>query len=187
MASGYTNYSGTFLAQSAPYKTTIFGSGTNNVVAGNMPSRLVGSNQGNYLIGGAYDDTLTVINTNDRYSGGAGVDTVYSTVNIVLPSDIENLTMDGKWSPVFGVANNNANIVQAVTANVIVDAKGGDDVIISFGSSDTFIFEKGSGQDILYNFHTGSTNSDVARILDYGFTSFSDVTKAMTQTGTDGC
>jgi beta-glucanase (GH16 family) len=72
-----------------------------------------------------------------------------------------------------------------VTAIVIVDAKGGDDVIISFGSKDTFIFEKGSGQDILYNFHTGATNSDVVRILDYGFTSLADVTKAMTQTGTD--
>ena len=185
MASGYTNYSGTFLAQSAPYTVTVWGSGTKDVVAGNTPSRLVGSNQGNFLIGGAYDDTLTVININDRYSGGAGVDTVYSTVNVVLPNDIENLTMDGKWSPVFGVANNNANIIQAATANVIVDSKGGDDVILSFGKNDTFLFEQGSGKDIIYNFHTGATDSDVVRLTGYGFTSFANVTGAMTQTGAD--
>ncbi|CAN7290260.1 family 16 glycosylhydrolase [Phenylobacterium sp. LjRoot225] len=185
MASGYTNYSGTFLAQSAPYTVTVWGSGTNNVVAGNQPSRLVGSNQGNSLVGGAYDDTLSVINVKDRYSGGGGVDTVVATVNIVLPNDIENLTMDATWSPVFGVANDNANIVKAVTANVLVDAKGGDDVIVSFGSKGTFIFEKGSGQDIVHNFHTGATNSDVVRLVDYGFDSFAKVTGAMTQTGSD--
>src|SRR6185295_13314623 len=38
---------------------------------------------------------------------------------------------------------------------------------------------------MVYNFHTGSTDSDVARLTGYGFTSFADVTAAMTQTGAD--
>jgi beta-glucanase (GH16 family) len=145
----------------------------------------VGSGQGNVLIGGSADDTLGINNIHDRVSGGGGVDTAVATVDVVLPSDIENLTMDASWSPVFGIANNSANIVKAVTANVTIDAKGGNDVIFSYGSKDTFIFEQGSGRDVLYNFHTGATNSDIVRLEGYGFDNFAEVTGAMTQTGSD--
>jgi Ca2+-binding RTX toxin-like protein len=72
-----------------------------------------------------------------------------------------------------------------VTANVTLDARGGDDVIVSFGKNDTFLFEQGSGKDVVYNFHAGATDSDVARLTGYGFNSFADVTAAMTQTGAD--
>jgi beta-glucanase (GH16 family) len=185
LASGYTNYSGAWLAESAAYKTTLWASGTATITAGAMPTRLVGSGQGNGLIGGSYDDTFGVNNLKDKVVGGAGVDTAVATVDMILPTDVENLTMDATWSPVFGVANDGANIVKAVTANVTIDAKGGDDVIVSFGKNDTFLFEQGSGKDILYNFHTGATTSDVVRLVDYGFDSFAEVTQAMTQTGTD--
>ncbi|CAN7295207.1 family 16 glycosylhydrolase [Phenylobacterium sp. LjRoot225] len=185
MASGYTNYSGAWLATSAAYKTTIWASGTATVTAGATPTRLVASGQGNVLVGGSYDDTLGINSLKDVYSGGAGVDTAIATVDVILPSDIENLTMDATWSPVFGVANASANIVTAVTANVTIEAMGGDDVIISYGQDGAFIFETGSGKDIVYNFQTGATDSDVARLAGYGFESFADVTAAMTQTGSD--
>jgi beta-glucanase (GH16 family) len=187
MASGYTNYSGVFLAQSAPYTVTVWGSGTETLIAKSAPTRLIGSNLGNSLQGGAYDDTLYAININDRMSGGGGVDTEYATVNVaVLPNDIENLTMDATWGPVIGIANNNANILTAATAKVTLDGKGGDDVLVGFGSQDTFIFEPGSGKDIVYNFKTGSAaDADVARLVGYGFNSLSDVTSAMTQVGAD--
>ncbi|CAN7295177.1 family 16 glycosylhydrolase [Phenylobacterium sp. LjRoot225] len=185
MASGYTNYSGVFLAQSAAYKTTIWASGTATITAGATPTRLMANGKGNGLVGGSYDDTLGVNSLKDRYSGGGGVDTAIATVDAVLPSDIENLTMDASWSPVFGLANNSANIVKAVTANVTLDAKGGDDVIVSFGKKGAFLFEQGSGKDIVYNFHTGATDSDIVRLTGYGFDSFAEVTGAMTQTGTD--
>jgi beta-glucanase (GH16 family) len=145
----------------------------------------VASGQGNVLIGGSADDTLGINNIRDRVTGGGGVDTAVATVDVVLSSDIENLTMDASWSPVFGIANNGANIVKAINANVTVDAKGGNDVIFSHGKDDTFIFEQGSGRDILYNFHTGATDSDVVRLEGYGFDNFAEVTQAMTQTGTD--
>ncbi|CAN7294992.1 family 16 glycosylhydrolase [Phenylobacterium sp. LjRoot225] len=185
MASGYTNYTGTFLPLSAAYKTTIWASGTSTVTAGSSPTRLVGSGQGNVLIGGSADDTLGINNIRDRVTGGGGVDTAIATVDVVLPSDVENLTMDARWSPVFGIANNGANIVKAATANVTLDAKGGNDVIFSYGKNDTFIFEQGSGKDVIYNFHTGATDSDIARLEGYGFDSFSEVKAAMTQTGSD--
>jgi beta-glucanase (GH16 family) len=145
----------------------------------------VASGQGNVLIGGSADDTLGINNIRDRVTGGGGVDTAVATVDVVLSSDIENLTMDASWSPVFGIANNGANIVKAINANVTIDAKGGNDVIFSHGKDDTFIFEQGSGRDILYNFHTGATDSDVVRLEGYGFDNFAEVTQAMTQTGTD--
>jgi beta-glucanase (GH16 family) len=185
MASGYTNYSGAFLPESAAYKATVWASGTATVTAGSAATRLVANGQGNVLAGGGADDTLVINSLKDRFTGGAGVDTAIATVDVVAPSDIENLTMDATWSPVLGVANDRANIVKAATANVTLDAKGGDDVIISHGGKDTFLFEQGSGKDVVYNFHTGSADSDVARLTGYGFTSFADVTAAMTQTGSD--
>jgi Ca2+-binding RTX toxin-like protein len=185
MASGYTNYSGTFLSQSSAYTTTLWVSGTATITAGTAATRLMASGQGNILIGGVADDTLQSNNLNDQLTGGGGVDTVISTVNVIAPSDVENLTMDATYGRVFGVANDGANIVKAATANVTLDAMGGDDVILGFGKKDTFLFEQGSGKDILYNFHTGAADGDVVRLEGYGFTSFSSVTGAMTQTGAD--
>jgi len=185
MASGYTNYSGSFLPESAAYTKTIWASGTATITAGTTSTRLVASGQGNVLVGGVADDTLAINSLKDKFTGGAGVDTAIATVDVTLPNDIENLSMDATWSPVFGVANDRANIVKAVTANVTLDAKGGDDVIVSFGKNDTFLFEQGSGKDIVYNFHTGAADSDVVRLTGYGFDSFAEVTGAMTQTGTD--
>ncbi|CAN7291856.1 family 16 glycosylhydrolase [Phenylobacterium sp. LjRoot225] len=185
MASGYTNYSGAFLSDSAAYKTTIWASGTATITAGSTATRLMANGQGNVLVGGIADDTLGINSLKDRFSGGAGVDTAISTVDTILTNDIENLTMDARWSPVFGIANDGANIVKAATANVTLDAKGGDDVIVSFGKNDTFLFDQGSGKDIVYNFHTGATDSDVARLGGYDFTSFAEVKAAMTQTGSD--
>jgi beta-glucanase (GH16 family) len=185
LTSGYTNYSGSWLAKSASYTTTIWAAGTQTITAGSTPTRLVASGQGNVLIGGSADDTLAINNINDQFTGGGGVDTAIATVDVILPSGVENLTMDASWAPVFGVANASANIVTAATANVTLDALGGDDVIISYGKDDTFIFEAGSGKDIVYNFHTGSTDSDVVRLVGYGFESFADVTAAMTQSGSD--
>ncbi|CAN7611999.1 family 16 glycosylhydrolase [Phenylobacterium sp. LjRoot225] len=182
---GYTNFSGTFLSQSGAYTTTIWANGTATITAGNTATRLMANGQGNVLVGGSYDDTLGLNSLKDKFTGGAGVDTVISTVDTILCNDIENLTMDATWTPVFGVANNGANIVKAATANVTLDAMGGDDVILSFGKKDTFLFEQGSGKDIIYNFRTGATDSDVVRLTGYGFDSFSEVTGAMTQTGTD--
>jgi beta-glucanase (GH16 family) len=185
MASGYTNYSGAFLSESAAYKTTVWASGTATITAGTAATRLMANGQGNVLAGGSGDDTLGINSLKDKFAGGAGVDTAIATVDVVLPNDIENLSMDGTWGRVFGVANDSANIVKAVTANVTLDARGGDDVIVSFGKNDTFLFEQGSGKDVVYNFHAGSTDSDVARLTGYGFNSFADVTAAMTQTGAD--
>jgi Ca2+-binding RTX toxin-like protein len=143
------------------------------------------SGLGDTLVGGAADDTLHVNNVYDKFSGGGGVDTVYATVNVTLSNDVENLTMDAKWSPVFGIGNAGANLIRAVSPNVTIEAKGGDDVVVSYGQGDIFVFGKGSGRDVVYNFHTGSTDSDVARLEGYGFNTFTDVNKAMTQQGSD--
>ncbi|WP_436049867.1 family 16 glycosylhydrolase [Phenylobacterium sp. LjRoot225] len=185
MATGYTNYSGVFLASSAAYGTTIWAGGSATITAGASPTRLMASGLGDTLRGGVADDTLGINNLNDKFTGGGGVDTVFATVDVRLTSDVENLTMDGQWAPVFGIANDGANIVEAVTANVTVDAKGGDDVIVSFGQRDTFLFAHGSGRDILYNFHTGAIDSDVVGLTGYGLTSFASVVAAMTQVGSD--
>jgi len=184
MSTGQTNYSGVFLAESAAYGNTIWGVGTETLYAPNTPTRLAGSNQGNFLQGGSADDTLQVMNLADRVSGGAGIDTVTTTVNFTLPNDVENMTLSDQWGPVFGVGNNNANLITTGNNHVTIDAKGGDDVIVG-GGGDTFIFGQGSGRDVLYNFHPGSTNTDLVRLDGYGLASFAQIQAAMTQVGAD--
>jgi Ca2+-binding RTX toxin-like protein len=184
VASGYTNYSGVFLPLSAAYQTTITATGTATISAGAAPTRLVDSGQGNVLIGSVADDTLMINSIKDRFSGGAGIDTAISTVNVTLPSDVENLQLNAKNGLTFGIGNDNANIIKALSANAILEGMGGDDVLLSYGK-DLFVFEPGSGRDTIYNFHPGATNTDVVRLVGYNFYSFSDVTAAMTQVGAD--
>src|SRR6202008_2899613 len=81
LATGYTNYSGAFLAQSAAYKTRIYASGTATVTAGSSPTRLVGSGKGAVLVGGGADDTFVVSSLKDQFSGGGGGDTVFPTLD----------------------------------------------------------------------------------------------------------
>jgi beta-glucanase (GH16 family) len=184
-AINFTDYNGAVLPQSAPYLSTLWASGGSTIAATAAPTRLMASGLGDTLVGGSADDTIQVNNVFDKFSGGAGVDTVYATVNVTLPADVENLTLDGKWSPIFGIGNANANFIKAVTANVTINGKGGDDVIVAYGQNDTLIFDKGSGHDVVYNFQTGAAHGDIARLEGYGFNTFTDVNKAMTQQGSD--
>ncbi|HEY3694277.1 family 16 glycosylhydrolase [Phenylobacterium sp.] len=178
---GYTNYSGLFLPTSASYVRQIWATGTDPLYGPDTPSFLMGSNQGNYLHGGSGDDTIYAINLADRISGGAGVDTAVATVDFTLPNDVENLTMNARWTPVVGVGNDAANILVAQSAKVTLAGAGGDDVIVSAGG-DTFVFGPGSGHDVVINFQPGS---DVVRVGAYGFDSFQKVMGAMTQVGGD--
>ncbi len=182
---GYYNYDGVWLAFSATPTKTIWGSGTSTIVATAGAVELYSSGQGELMLGGAGDDTFVIGSLLDQVvAGSSGVDTVIATVNFILPSGVQNLTLNGTWNNVVGIGNGMANIITADVAGETIMGAGGDDVIVSAGG-DTFLYAPGAGKDVIIGFHTGATNSDVVRLTGYGFTSFAQVQSAMTQVGSD--
>ena len=187
-AAGYYNYDGVWLAASATPLKTIWGVGTATISAANTTGavKLYESGYGEAMIGGAGDTTFVVNNINDVITANtSGVDTVVAGVNYVLPTGVQNLTLNGTWNDVVGVGNGQANIITADKAGETIVPMGGDSVLVSAGGGDTFLFTPGAGKDVIVNFHTGSTNADVVRLPGYGFTSFAAVQGAMTQQGSD--
>ncbi len=183
---GYGNFDGVWLATSAAPARTVWGVGTAKIVATGGAVKLASSGLGETMVGASGDDTFVVGSTKDSVVRGAGgVDTVIAAVNYVLPAGIQNLTLLGTWGPVVGVGNTSANIVKADRAGETVIGGAGDDVLVGAGGGDTFIFQPGSGRDVIVGFHTASAGHDVARLPGYGFTSFAAVRGAMTQHGAD--
>ncbi len=183
---GYYNYDGVWLAASGAPTKTIWGSGTTPIVAGAGAELLYASGKGETLTGGAGDDTFVVGSLKDTViAGPSGVDTVIAaTVNYVLPTGIQNLTLNGTWEPVVGVGNASANIITADKAGETLIGGGGDDVLVSAGG-DIFVMQPGSGQDEIVGFHAGATSTDIVRLTSFNFTSFAQVQAAMTQVGSD--
>ncbi len=182
---GYYNYDGVWLAASATPLKTIWGSGTSTMTAGSGAEKLASSGQGEKMIGAGGDDTFVVGSVNDTVVAGAtGVDTVVAAVDFILPTGVQNLTLNGTWANVVGVGNASANIITADKAGETLIGGGGDDVLVSAGG-DTFVFQPGSGKDVIMGFHAGASGADMVRLAGYGFTSFAAVQGAMTQVGSD--
>ncbi|HEY2658169.1 MAG TPA: family 16 glycosylhydrolase [Caulobacteraceae bacterium] len=183
---GYYNYDGVWLAVSGAPIKTVWGSGTTTLVAGAGAEELYGSNKGETLIGGTGDDTFVIGSLKDTVvAGTSGVDTVIATtVSYVLPSGVQNLILNGTWEPVVGVGNASANIITADRAGESLMGAGGDDVLVSAGG-DYFLFQPGSGKDVIVGFHAGATNTDIVRLTGFNFTTFAQVQAAMTQVGSD--
>ncbi len=182
--SEYVNYDGVTLAASQAYTTTLWGSGTSALAAGAQPTRIFPTGQGEAMTGGPTDDTFVVNSPNDTVTAGGGVDTVIAYTTFILPSGIQNLTLNAEFGTVNGVGNELANLIIADHAGETIDGMGGDDVLVSAGG-DTFVFDANSGKDTIYDFHPGATDTDVVRLAGYGFTSFDQVKAAMTQVGGD--
>lgn len=183
--SGYTNYDGVWLAASAAPTKILWGVGTASIIAGAGNLELHGSGQGELMVGGAGDDTFVLGSTKDVIQAGpSGVDTLVAALDYALPNGVQNLILDGTWESVVGVGNAMANIITADRAGETIYGGGGDDVLVSAGG-DTFLFQPGTGKDVIVNFNTGGATPDLARLTGFGFTSFAQVRSAMTQVGSD--
>src|SRR5262245_32986069 len=75
-----------------------YGNGDANILVGNAATNLLNGQAGaDTMIGGLGDDAYFVDDANDQIveNPNEGVENVYSTVNYVLPANVENLIFQG--------------------------------------------------------------------------------------------
>lgn len=120
----------------------------------------------NTLSGGAGDDTYYVKSTYDQVVEGAdsGVDTLVSTVDFVLPDNVEHLRLLGEAFAGEGNGLDNkitgtdgANDLRGYGGNDLIQALGGDDRV--FGGSGADTIQGGDGADTI----AGEAGSDNLR------------------------
>ncbi|MET0238845.1 MAG: hypothetical protein ABW184_03010 [Sphingobium sp.] len=140
---------------------------------------------GEKMAGGAGDDIyhLWQAGATPVENAGEGIDTVYSYYwgATTLTDNVENLFLMGQGS-LSGTGNALSNIIVAGATGATLDGRGGDDVLVGGASADLFIVAKGNGSDAIMGFQAGW---DTIKLSNYGFTSWSDLSTKMTQTGKD--
>jgi Ca2+-binding RTX toxin-like protein len=149
-----------------------------------------GNGDYDYLYGNAGDD-IFYVDTGDDLTfeqAGEGTDTVYANVagannGVYLYANVENLVLLGTTT--FGVGNELANTLTGnASANYllggagddILNGKGGNDVLFGQAGADRFVFEHGTGGDVIGDFTPGTDKIDLSAI---GFADFQTVMNAM--------
>ena len=118
----------------------LIGSAFNDVLTGDeFGNALKGGAGGDIMTGGDGDDTYGVDNVGDKVieNGPAGgFDTVKSSINYTLGTDLERLVLTG--SALNGTGNGAANILVGNDAANLLNGAGGADVMRGLGGDDTY-------------------------------------------------
>lgn len=140
-----------------PYK--IFALGGND--------RISGSDGGDVIDGGTGDDTMAGGRGNDVYFVDAvgdviieetrgGFDRVYSTIDYVLPDEVEHLTLLGDAIAGTGnvlrnrlTGNDRDNILRGGGGNDTLAGNGGNDTLEGGAGADGYVYELGDGDDVI--------------------------------------
>jgi Ca2+-binding RTX toxin-like protein len=145
-----------------------------------------------YLYGGPGDDVYFVDTPADLVFefAGEGNDIVYANIKgagYYLYGEIEDLVLLGTTP--FGVGNtldnrltgNDAgNYLLGGAGNDSINGKGGNDVLFGEVGADTFIFERGTGGDVIGDFLSGT---DKIQLIGLGFINFNQVQLALSVVG----
>jgi trimeric autotransporter adhesin len=113
-----------------------------NVITGNTAANILDGGLGaDTLIGGLGDDTYVVDNVGDvtTEAAGAGTDTVQSSMNWTLATNLENLTLVGAATT--GTGNTVANVITGNSAANSLDGGLGADTLIGGLGDDTYIVD----------------------------------------------
>jgi len=181
----YTTANGVSLSVSGAVNSWISGTSgaeTQLGTSGNDEFHAIG---GDYLLGGAGDDTYYLWDTSETVveSAGKGVDTVMyeSTGAPVLAANVENLFV--MTSYVTGATGNAlSNVIVAGSHGATLNGLGGDDVLVGGAGADIFKVVAGAGSDAIVNF---TRSDDVVQLQGYGVTSFSGLMALGAQSGSD--
>jgi Ca2+-binding RTX toxin-like protein len=164
---------------------------TDILVGGNGNDILHGdSGLGDYdlMDGGAGDDTYYVDTPADLTfeAVAGGTDTVYANINgagYYLYANVENLVLLGTTP--YGVGNEldnhltgnaAANYLLGGAGNDILNGKGGNDVLFGEAGADTFVFEHGTGGDVIGDFLAGTDRIDLSA---FGFADYQTLVNSM--------
>jgi trimeric autotransporter adhesin len=128
------------------------GNSSDNVLIGNVASNTLSGGSGNdTLDGGAANDSMSGGQGNDIYfvdhamdttseSSGQGSDTVRTTVNWTLASNVENLVLLGAGN-LTGTGNSSANQITGNGGNNTLNGMGGADTLTGAGGNDTYVVD----------------------------------------------
>ncbi|RYF41001.1 MAG: hypothetical protein EOO38_21205, partial [Cytophagaceae bacterium] len=160
-------------------------SGNDTLIGDKYNNSLNGGAGQDKAIGGAGDDTYSVESMGDVVveNPNEGIDTVESYGSYVLSANVENLKLLG--TNLTGTGNELANRILGGKGNDVLNGKAGNDWLTGGAGSDTFVFEKGTGHDVVTDFVTNGTAHDVVQLTGFGYTSFSQIQSSMTQVGAD--
>ena len=157
-----------------------------------------GLNDYDLLDGGSGND-LYFVDTGDDLTFeavGGGTDTVYADVSnvanagVYLYANVENLVLLGTTA--FGVGNELANTLTGSASNNwllggagndLLNGKAGGDVLFGEGGADTFVFERGTGGDVIGDFLHGTDKIDISA---FGFGNFATLQANFIQNGDVG-
>ncbi|CAH1208159.1 hypothetical protein PAECIP111893_02849 [Paenibacillus plantiphilus] len=121
-----------------------------NVMSGlGGDDRLNGGGGNDTLDGGSGHDLLDGGAGNDTLAGGSGNDTLYGR------DGDDSLSGDEGADQLYG--NN---------GNDLLDGGAGNDNLEGGAGNDTYLFRKGSGQDVIYEADSTSGNNDILRLVD---------------------
>ncbi|RZI57229.1 MAG: hypothetical protein EOP37_21080 [Rubrivivax sp.] len=160
------------------------GNALNNMITGNAANNTLSGGAGNdTLDGGAGNDTMNGGTGDDVFVVGAtsdvvnelaneGIDTVQSSVNWTLSSNLEHLMLTGTATSGTGNASNNA-LTGNAGANTLTGAAGndtlqgglGNDSLVGGAGADVYVYNKGDGTDTIQD---SDSTSGVLDQLSFG-------------------
>lgn len=134
-----------------------YGNGMNNSIAGNAGDNTLSGGGGNdTLAGGAGNDTYYADASDSIIEAvGAGIDTVFSSSNLTLAANLENLVLLPGAGNVNGTGNTDGNAITGNAGNNTIDGGAGNDVLVGGYGADSIV--GGLGDDTL----NGGAGSDI--------------------------
>src|SRR5262245_13685068 len=123
------------------------GAGDDTIIGGHGPDLL--------LHGGDGNDTYFVDNGIDGVNEGAneGIDTVFSTVDLRLAANVENLVLQG--NALQGYGNGLSNVIQGNAGNNLLDGDAGVDAMFGGAGDDVYFVDNG-GDGVIENPNEGN-------------------------------